>query len=536
MTFLKRMRVENRDQLIQLVKKSQADPAWWMQQACGWNLWDKQKEIVNALVHHERVAVPAAFGVGKTYIAARAALWWLNTHRPSKVITTAPTMRQVKDLLWSELRSAHAKSKRKLGGEPLKLSLSMDDEWYAIGFATDAEKMDQFTGYHSPHMLVIFDQAAGIDRGIWEGAEGLMTGAHARWLAISNTTDSTSVMAEISEGERTRYGKWHVMKITAYDSPNVKAGCDVIPGIISHDWIDKKREVWEPGDPMWQIFVEANFVDEAQMTFLTGGLIKQMMHSDVPPDFNHIVIGLDVADEGLDSTVWTATAGPRLLLIDQVFGNDPMQVVSRTQEVWNRVIAQTGHKPHTISVDKIGVGSGVVSRLQELGYNAMGVNVSEAPHRDPEQFLNLRAEMGWTIRDKAESNGICLNPLLPTPDHFIDKLREELTIRYKILSSGRIQMEPKKEIRKRLDRSPDFWDSMMLAFGDAYAAPEVNTVGVYGQPDPQIQELAQKESLTLSEAFKLLLNAENDHPIFDEVVYEEEDAGWEVGSNRTVFW
>ena len=522
--------------LVKLVKRAQVDPVWWMEEACGWGLWQRQKDIMNALVHHERVAVPASFGVGKTYLAARAALWWLYNHRDAKVITTAPTLRQVKDLLWSELRGAHGRSKRPLGGDPLKLKLELDHEWYAVGFATDADKVDQFTGYHSPHMLVIFDQAAGLPHGTWQGAEGLMTGGHARWLAISNTTDSTSAMAAISTGEKTQWGQWHVEKITAYDSPNVVAGCDDYPGIISHDWIDKKRELWEPNDPMWQIFVEANFVDEAHMVFLSGSMIRGMFESEAAPDWNHIVIGLDVADEGLDSTVWTVRAGPRLLFIDQAYGNDPMQVVQKTQQVWDRVKDQSGFDPHVIVVDKIGVGSGVTSRLQELGYNAMGVNVSTQPRMDTEQFLNLRAEMGWTIRRLAEQRGISFKPLYATPPHYLDMLKEELTLRYKILSSGRIQMEAKDDIRKRLSRSPDFWDSMMLCYADAYEPSEVTCIDMSPRVSQEYLALRAKSELTLDEMLLMMQHAPSDSPLFDEVVeYTEEDIGW-VSSDRTVFW
>lgn len=57
-----------------------------------------------------------------THLAARIALWFLCSFKPSKVITTAPTLRQVKDLLWSELRNAHKKAIIPIGGELLQLS------------------------------------------------------------------------------------------------------------------------------------------------------------------------------------------------------------------------------------------------------------------------------------------------------------------------------------------------------------------------------------------------------------------------------
>lgn len=506
-----------------------------METACGWGLWDKQKEIADALVYAERVAVPASFGVGKTYLAARLALWWLYNHKPSKVITTAPTLRQVKELLWSELRAAHRRSKRPLGGEPLMLQLQLEDDWYAIGFATDPDKIDQFTGYHSPHMLVIFDQACGVDRAVWEAAEGLMTGGHARWLAISNTTDSASAMAEVSTGHQTRFGKWKVIKITAYDSPNVKAGCDVIPGIISYDWIDKKRQSWEETDPMWQIFVEANFVDEAQMTMLTASMIRAMFSEAYAranqPDLDNIVIGIDVAEEGLDSSVWTVRAGNRLLWIDQSYGNDTESLKERTIQIHNLLLERVGKPAQAILVDKIGPGNALFYALEQAGFPAFGLNVSKAPLTDDEQFLNMRAELGWNLRRKAEEGAISLLPVFPTPDSYIDLLREEMTVRYKILTSGRIQMEPKKEIRKRLQRSPDFWDSLMYAYNDLYSAVgSVNLVNTVRTVRPSYPD----GPIPMEEALRLWANADEENDLLASqvvVVDRDEDRGW-----RSIFY
>ena len=69
-------------------------------------LWDKLEEILDALVNNRRVVVPSGHGVGKTWIEARIALWFLNCFPPAKVISTAPTWSQVSLLLWSEIKSA----------------------------------------------------------------------------------------------------------------------------------------------------------------------------------------------------------------------------------------------------------------------------------------------------------------------------------------------------------------------------------------------------------------------------------------------
>jgi len=143
----------------ELILRGRQDPAWWIESVLGDSLWNRQKDICQSVVEHERTAVVASFGVGKTMLAARLAIWFLCCFKPSKVVTTAPTLRQVKDLLWSELRNAHKKAIIPIGGELLQLSLKFDEDHFCVGFSTDAENMDKFTGLHQSNLLVIFDYA-----------------------------------------------------------------------------------------------------------------------------------------------------------------------------------------------------------------------------------------------------------------------------------------------------------------------------------------------------------------------------------------
>ena len=460
-----------------MIRSINHDPTQWMEEGCGWKLWDKQREIARAVFNHERVAVPAAFGVGKTYVAARIALAFLYNNYPAKVITTAPTARQVTDLLWSEVRTAHKKSIRRLPRDPLKTRLELDEDWYMVGFTTGDEEIDKFTGYHSSNVLVIFDQACGISRTMWEAAEGLMTSNNCHWLAISNTTDDQSAMADICISDRKHsFGDWEIIHIPAQISPNVVAGKDLYHGLISHKWLEKKRKVWSIEDPLWQIFVEAQFVSASAMTILTHTMIKELFSRRLKPDFKRIEIGLDVADEGVDSTVWFVHAGGRLLFIERVTGNDPMQVVKATTKLWKKVKKLTGHVPIDIKIDNIGIGRGVETRLIELGYPVTGINVAMSPD-DTEQFLNSRAEIAWGVRSLAEARKLSFIPYYSTPDEYIDSLREELGIRYQFSSTGKIQLEPKDKIRKRMKRSPDYWDAMMLGVCDESSAVRISLLG-----------------------------------------------------------
>jgi hypothetical protein len=89
-----------------------------------------------------------------------------------------------------------------------------------------------------------------------------------------------------------------------------------------------------------------------------------------------------------------------------------------------------------------------------------GLNMSTKAIRSDE-FVNLRAELAWVLRDKFFDNAIYI------PDD--DDLKSELSnILYDIASDGRRKLEPKADTKKRLNgRSPDRFDAMMMS----YASP-----------------------------------------------------------------
>ena len=73
--------------------RAQRDPVWWVEEVLGDRLWQRQRDIIESVRDNPETAVKSCHGAGKSFSAARVALWFLMTHRPSIVITTAPTDR-----------------------------------------------------------------------------------------------------------------------------------------------------------------------------------------------------------------------------------------------------------------------------------------------------------------------------------------------------------------------------------------------------------------------------------------------------------
>jgi hypothetical protein len=117
----------------------------------------------------------------------------------------------------------------------------------------------------------------------------------------------------------------------------------------------------------------------------------------------------------------------------------------------------------TANVDVIGIGAGVVDRVREQGLSVTAFNASErseARDRTGELgFTNRRSEGWWTLRewlDPAYGEWLALPP--------DDLLTGDLTApKYRLVSGGNLQVESKDDIRKRLGRSTDDGDAVMMA-------------------------------------------------------------------------
>ena len=149
--------------------------------------------------------------------AAVAVLWFLSCYAPAIVITTAPTARQVRHILWREIRRLHGASTQRLGGTMLNTRFEIAGDRFALGLSTD--EADQFQGFHSPNMLIVVDEAEGVSESIYEAIDAVMTSGNCKLLLIGNpTSDSGSFRRAFHEDRRI----FRNITISALESPNVQ--------------------------------------------------------------------------------------------------------------------------------------------------------------------------------------------------------------------------------------------------------------------------------------------------------------------------
>jgi len=341
----------------------QRNPTLFMREWLGTSLWEKQETICNKLIDHKKVAVRSCHGSGKTFLAARIALWWLFTRPFSAVLTTAPTNRQVVELLWKEIRVAYKDSRVQLGGNllPKAPKLFVDDDWLLIGFSTDNPV--NFQGWHSKGgTLVIMDEAPGVHVDIWNSIEGVLVSASDRMLCIGNPVEPYGPFFEMFK--QSDVGKVH---ISAYDTPNVSAGADLVPGLCSAPWVEEKKEQWGEDSPLWQARVLGEFPSTHDSTVVPldwahkanerwEELASKNLTTNQP-----VHLGVDVARMGSDYTViaeYNEDFG--ILDVYRLNKQETMATVGDVVEITRNKQVQS------IFVDADGLGAGVYDRLVEV--------------------------------------------------------------------------------------------------------------------------------------------------------------------------
>ena len=193
------------------------DPVWFATKVLGLDPWEKQVDILNALRDHDFVAVRSCNGSGKTFTAALAAIWWLLAHDEAVVITTAPSERQVKELLWREIRGIHSMNRHIVGGKLSSTRLELSERRFAFGFSTNSA--DRFQGFHNKNILAIVDEASGVREFIFDAIFGCLTSENAKMLMVGNPMSLAGTFYDAFHKNR-EY--WKTIHISAFDTPAFK--------------------------------------------------------------------------------------------------------------------------------------------------------------------------------------------------------------------------------------------------------------------------------------------------------------------------
>lgn len=494
---------------LDLMTAWRADWVRFVQEAFGVTLDSEQQAILRSVQFNRRTSVASGTARGKDFVAACAAMcflyltprWRRNANgeielaENTKVALTAPTDRQVLNIMMPEISRLYNRAKRRgivLPGRLNSYNIRTDnDEWFLTGFKADEHNHEAWSGFHAVHTMFVVTEATGIGDDTFSAIEGNLQG-DSRILLVFNPNTTVGYAARSQKGDR-----WEKFQLNSLTAPNVKEKRIVIAGQVDYEWVLDKVENWctpisedERQDELDDFFFEGRWYrpEDLFRKKVLGKFPKVADDVLIPQQWLDLaherwrqasgkeplsteprMLGVDVAGMGRDSTCFCERKGCWVAPFDIHNSGGQADHMKVAGNIVNR---RKFDSKMYVSIDTIGEGAGVYSRCLELdeqqyiisckySEGAKGANERDLSDITGQyKFVNMRAWLFWAVRD-------WLNPknntgaMLP-PDARFDE--EATEIKWSFRSDGRILIEPKEDIKKRIGRSPDLFDALANTF------------------------------------------------------------------------
>lgn len=239
-----------------------------------------------------------------------------------------------------------------------------------------------------------------------------------------------------------------VVKVNWYDNPFCPDEIKRQALKCKSDDYDTYLHIWE-GEPKSQ----------GDKKLISSKSVRRAFSNVVRNDnsINPLIIGVDVARFGDDKTAISRRKGRKAYKIKTYKGLDTVAVANElTHIILNEM-------PIRVNIDAAVNGAGVVDILVDRGYGDIvrAVNFGSSA-QNQEKYANRRAEMWDRINN-------WLNAEMPVSLIDADGILEDLTAPNKQYDKlGRLLLEKKEEIKKRLGRSTDVGDALALTFAEEH--------------------------------------------------------------------
>ena len=439
----------------QFLRETRHDPVLFVKEYLGVDPDPWQKDILEQISVHatRQISCASGHGVGKSALASWASIHFLLTRYPCKTILTSPTSSQLMDSLFAEVKRwikelpKELESLLTVKSDRVELTASSSEAFISCR-TSRLENPEALQGVHSDNVLLIADEASAIPEVVYNSAIGSMSSQSATTLLLGNPTRNTGFFFDTHHKLKDR---WYTKTISCLDSSRV-----------SKDFIDEVIERSGDTSNEYRVRCLGLFPLTEDQTVISYELVKSAQERDVvlTPE-TAFVWGVDVARHGSDWSVLCKRQGSVVRELIRWKDLDTMQLAGAIKAEYDST--HYSERPNSINIDSIGIGQGVCDAGMNMNLPIFSVNVSESASLKA-HYLNLRAELYFKIKDWLETRKVKL------PYH--EKLVEELlAIRYTYTPTGKIKIESKDDLKKRLLKSPDHADSLMLTFyGDMMLA------------------------------------------------------------------
>lgn len=404
-----------------------------------------------------QLGTTSGHGIGKSALVAWIIDWAQSTLEDTKGVVTANTENQLKTKTWAELAKWHRLS---VAGFLFKMTatarFSIDpdhEKTWRIDMVPWSEKnTEAFAGLHNAgkRILIVFDEASAIPDVIWEVTEGALTDKNTEiiWAVFGNPTRASGRFRDCFPG-----GKFaHRWKSRAIDSRTVK----ITNKVQLNAWV---ADYGEDHDFV-RVRVRGVFPRVDANSLISFEHVQNAQARQLPGEnFAPVLGALDVARYGSDWSVMAVRQGrdARSRSWSRWQGLNTLQLAARAFEEYMRLGLSA------LIVDEGGVGGGVLDQLESMGIVVYGVDFGSKPEgSSTEKYLNKRAEMWGRMADWVKEKG-CLPPDRQDADE--KGLSFQLTApTFTFQGDTKMQLESKKDIRRRLGISPDDADALAMTF------------------------------------------------------------------------
>lgn len=468
--------------------------------------WDGDKDPLStawrALAKKQWAGVAAATGTAKTYSAARIMMWFLDCFEDALVVTSAPKESQLTLNLWGEMSKIIPQFKKtrpytrvtalRIQPEGENPNSKYAETHHAIGFVAGVgageESATKAQGFHRKNMLIICEEAAGMNSAVMEAFKNTSVGSNNLILAIGNPDSETDELNRFCQLPNVRS-----IRISAFDFPNVVLKEEIYHGAVSQASIDRRKVEYGEDSPLYLSRVRGITPNDSEHSLIKGSWVdlcdrhhpnfsgqKHYYENGSKVITSYNAVGVDVADSDNGDKACLAW-GEGQFLVDvhefqcpnsthlayNIIQSDET-LFEKNKTIYNtRKVYDMGIMPACIGVDTVGVGIATFNALFDEHYEVTslsggawtdeGIIPCDAQRKPLYSFRNLRSQMMWALREDIRNGEIVFD--IQDRD-VMARLKKELTTPRFLLSSGSVAIEQKENIVKRIGKSPNMLDSV----------------------------------------------------------------------------
>lgn len=408
-----------------------------------------QQEVLRELDSGEtKISIRSGHGVGKTALCSWLALHFLLFRDDVKVIVTSPSFKQMNDGLIPEVQKWLSKVPEWMSANVESISDRIvrmpNPKNNFISFRTARkENPEALAGVHASHVLIIVDEASGVDEVVYETGQGALSTKGAIAVLIGNPTKPSGFFYKTQTSLK---DLWWTRKVSCMDSSRVDQA-----------YIDSQRRTYGEDSREFAVRVLGEFPESGADAVIPRAFVEKAINRDIEVKKIPLVWGIDPGRGG-DPSGFVERSDNAVLRVEELRFDNVMRLVGWVKTEWDH--RPNSQRPQHIYVDSIGLGAGVYDRLDELGLPVVSVNVSEAAALS-DRYMRLRAEIWYKAREWFEA----FDKHIPSSLHKLEQFVEELVmVEQKIMSSGKVDIESKEQMKRRGVKSPNLADAFVLTF------------------------------------------------------------------------